>query len=366
MQVGLADLTSRLSIKFSLSMSRVWKLGFWLYFAALALVNLLILIEANQDALSLGLGHQPYDFYVLLRGASQIFTSPAQVYIWVGPQDVGAYWLTWLRDGANYPYSPMFAMMLSPLAGVYPPTAKLVYESLSYVVLVMSCAIAVKAMPWAAAKLAIPIMVFAMPVPPLFTNQNLPVDWGFPIVPGMLISPPYFADYYHGNTNTMIVALALLCLTFAAKGGQPISLANWKVPAYALGSLFLALDTFKITAAFLILPFWLVLTRKHLVRSLVIFGASYAILNGLFFLEPVLISGYVSKLVVEESIPTDQSPLWQLYHYVWYYTIPLFGALLVYSNLRRPRMTTGTTGVTSHAVERMQVRPGESGPGPDP
>ena len=317
------------------SSERLWKTGFTICFVTLALLNLLILVEANQDAFSTS--NQPYDFYVMLRGAAQIFTAPSQVYIWQAPSNVGAYWAQWLRDGSNYAYTPMFATLLSPMPGVYPPTAKLVFEGISFVTLVIACALVTRVVHWKPGKILVLLMAFAMPIPLIFTNQKLPATWGYPIVPGMVISPPFFADYYHGNANTMILALGLMSFYFASRGSTVSTrIGSIKIPFYAISSVFVALDTFKVTAVLFVFPFWLILVRRHLTRAIFVFVVSLVVLNGVVLFEPALLSGYWSKLMIEQSIPTGSSPLWQLYEYVWYYTLPLAGLMTIISGRRRP------------------------------
>ena len=339
--------SSILDHRFWISLTRLWKYAFVLYFAFLAFLNLLVLIEANQLALSAM--RQPFDFYVLLRASSQIFSAPSQVYVWQAPTTVGAYWLNWLWDGANYAYTPMFATLLSPLSSLYPPTAKLLWEGLSYASLVASCALVVRVIPSRIAKVVLPLMVFVMPLPLLFVNQSLPAAWGSGIMPGMLISPVYFADYHFGNTNAMVLSLALFSYYFAAwdSSRSTINLKIARVPPYVLSSLFLALDTFKVTAVLFILPFWLILNRRNLLHSIALFIVFAAVLNGIIVFEPTLISGYLSKLAVEASIPTNLSPLWQVYEYVWYYTIPLAGLAFLVTGPRKKASVGPSAGAGS-------------------
>ncbi|HKT21778.1 MAG TPA: hypothetical protein VJR06_04035, partial [Nitrososphaerales archaeon] len=63
-----------------LSARRVWRVAYSFTFILFACLNLIVLIEANE--LAFAAHQQPFDFYVLLRGSSQVFSSPSQVYVW--------------------------------------------------------------------------------------------------------------------------------------------------------------------------------------------------------------------------------------------------------------------------------------------
>src|SRR5712692_4374460 len=106
-------------------------------FLFLALLNLIVMVQANQLAFSQQ--QQPYDFYVLLHASSQVFSAPAQLYVHQDTSTLSAYWARWLWYGASYLYTPMFATLLSPLSSLNPPDAKVVWEGLSYVLLVAGC-----------------------------------------------------------------------------------------------------------------------------------------------------------------------------------------------------------------------------------
>lgn len=295
---------------------------FFLFFASL---NLFVMVQANQLAFSED--QQPYDFYVLLHASSQVFSAPSMLYVHQGTSSLPTYWAKWLWYGASYLYTPMFAVLLSPLASVYPPDARIIWEALSFALLVVSCFAILKVVPSTLAKFLLTLMIFIMPIQIIYTDQTLPQYW-LPQMPAMWVSPVFFTDYYWGNTNTAILALGLLSYYFAARQ-RPIDLGVVRIPSYVLSSLFLALDTFKPTAALLILPFWLTLNRKKLWASVGYLLAFAVLLNSVVLFEPALLTGYLSAISNE-----PQAALWQVYEYVWYYTLPVTGFALFWLGRR--------------------------------
>lgn len=138
-----------------------------------------------------------------------------------------------------------------------------------------------------------------------------------------MISSVYFADYYWGNTNAAIIALDLLSYYFALR--EPaLDLRVVRIPGYAVSALFLAVDTFKVTAAVLIFPFWLAMNRKRLRPALGLLVLLIAVLNSVVVFEPVLLYGYFAAVFSQ-----PQAVLWQLYEFVWYYALPLAGVVLL-------------------------------------
>ena len=290
-------------------------------FLFLALLNLVVLVQANQLAFSEQ--QQPYDFYVLLHASSQVFSAPTLLYVHQDTSTLPAYWAKWLWYGASYLYTPMFAALLSPLSSLNPPDAKIVWEGLSYVLLVAGCFGVAKLVPSTKARVFLMLMIFVMPFQIIYTDQTLPQYW-LPQMTGMWISPVFFADYYWGNANTAVLALGLLSFYFAMRK-DVLNLRVIQVPSYVLSSLFLALDTFKPTATLLIFPFWALMNRKKILPSLGCLVLFLALLNGVALFEPTLIAGYFTALSAE-----PQAALWQVYEYVWYYTLPLTGAILLW------------------------------------
>jgi len=295
------------------------------FFLFLAALNLIVMVQANQLAFSQQ--QQPYDFYVLLHASSQVFSAPAQLYVHQDTSTLPAYWAKWLWYGASYLYTPMFATLLSPLSSLNPPDAKVVWEGLSYVLLVAGCLGVVRLVSSTKARLFLMLMIFVMPFQVIYTDQTLPQYW-LPQMTGMWISPVFFADYYWGNANTAVLALGLLSYYFAIRR-DIVDLRVIRVPGYVLSSFFLALDTFKPTAALLILPFWAVMNRKKILPSLGYLVLFVALLNSVALFEPILITGYFSALLAE-----PQAALWQVYEYVWYYTLPLTGTILLWPGKR--------------------------------
>jgi len=291
-------------------------------------MNLLVLIQANQLAFSQT--KQPYDFYVLVHAADQLFTAPSQLYVHQDPGTFGAYWSPWLWYGASYLYAPWFAVLLSPLASVHPPTAKLVWVGLSYALLVASCALTVRRLGSMQAKFLLPLLVFIMPLQLVYSNQTLPQYWLHPKMPGMWISPVFFADYYWGNTNTMILALGLLAYCCAVST-RSFNVGRVRVPSYVFSALFLALDSFKIMAPLFVLPFWLAMNRSRIAKSIGFLFLFICALNAVALFEPALLVGYLSTMTAL-SLEPSRSPLWQVYEYVWYYTLPIAGLMLLRSS----------------------------------
>ena len=296
-------------------------------FLALASLNLFVLVQANQLAFSQQ--QQPYDFYVLLHASSQVVSAPALVYVHQDVSALSPYWSNWLWYGASYLYTPMFATLLSPLASLNPPDAKLAWEGISYVLLLTACAAVLRIVPSTKARLFLTLLIFIMPFQVVYTDQTLPQYWLHQMA-GMWVSPIFFADYYWGKTNTAVLALGLLSYYFAMRR-EPIEFGVASVPSYAFSALFLALDTFMPTATLLILPFWLVMSRRNILPSLGFFFLFLVALNGIVFFEPTLLTGYISALAVE-----PQAAHWQVNEYVWYYTLPLTGTLLLWQG-REPR-----------------------------
>ena len=285
------------------------------------------MVQANQLAFSQQ--QQPYDFYVLLHASSQIFSAPALVYVHQNTDSLPTYWSKWLWYGASYLYTPMFATLLNPLSSLNPPDAKMIWEGISYILLLAGCLAVLKIVPSARVRLFLMFMIFIMPFQIIYTNQTLPQYW-LPQMTGMWISPVFFTDYYRGNTNTAILALGLLSYYFAIRQWD-IDFRIVKVPSYALSSLFLALDTFKPTAFVLILPFWLAMNRKSILPSLGFLVLFTGLLNNVVVFEPTLFTGYLSALSAE-----PQAALWQVYEYVWYYTLPLVGITLLWQRRLSP------------------------------
>ena len=189
--------------------------------------------------------------------------------------------------------------------------------------LVAGCLGVIKVVSSTKARLFLSLMIFIMPFQVIYTNQTLPQFW-LPQMTAMWVSPVFFADYYWGNTNTAILGLGLLSYYFAMRK-DPINFGVVQLQGYALSSLFLALDTFKPTAALLILPFWVVMNRKKILQSLGLLLLFVAALNSVALFEPTLVTGYFSALAAE-----PQAALWQVYEYVWYYTLPLTGIVLLW------------------------------------
>jgi len=292
-------------------------------FLLLALLNLLVMVQANQVAFSQN--QQPYDFYVLLHASSQVFSAPSQVYLHQNTSSLPSYWGKWLWYGASYLYTPMFAVLISPLSSLYPPDARILWESLSYVLLLTACFAVLKIVHSTKLRLFLILMIFIMPFQIIYTNQTLPQFW-LPQMSGMWISPVFFTDYYWGNTNTAALAIGLLSYYFALRR-ETVDLRVVRIPPYVLGALLLALDTFKVTVALLIIPFWLVMSRKKILPSLGFLMVFIVILNSVVLFEPALLTGYFSALFSE-----PQAALWQVYEYVWYYTLPTVGIILIWQN----------------------------------
>ena len=279
------------------------------------------MVQANQLAFSQQ--QQPYDFYVLLHASSQVFSAPDLVYAHQSTSTLPSYWAKWLWYGAIYLYTPMFATLLSPLSSMNPPDAKLIWEGISYLLLLVACTAILRIVPSTKLRLFLMLMIFIMPFQIIYTYQTLPQYW-LPQMAGMWVSPVFFTDYYWGNANTAILALGLLSYYFAARR-EPVNLVVFKVPSYVFSSLILALNTFKPTAALLIFPFWLVMSRKKILQSLSFLFLFVVALNSVVFFEPTLLTGYLSALALEPQVA-----LWQVYEYVWYYTLPLSGIILLW------------------------------------
>jgi hypothetical protein len=292
------------------------------YFVVIALLNLFILIQANQLAFSQS--QQPYDFYVLLHASSQIFSAPTRLYVHQDPNTFGSYWSRWLWDGASYLYTPMFALFLVPFSSLPPPIAKTIWVGFSYVLLVVACGAILKVITSTKLRFLLPIMIFIMPFQILYTDQTLPQFW-LPQMPAMWLSPVFFTDYYWGNTNTAILSLGLLSYYFAVRS-EPINLRISRIPSYVFSSLFLALDSFKITSFFLIFPFWIAFNRKKAWKSLGFLVLFLLIVNSVAIFEPTLLIGYLYAVRTEST-----AALWQVYEYVWYYSLPLVGVALLLS-----------------------------------
>ena len=283
------------------------------------------MVQANQLAFSQN--QQPYDFYVLLHASSQVFSAPSQLYVHQNTSSLPSYWSKWLWYGASYLYTPMFAALMSPLSSTYPPDARILWESLSYILLVTACFAVLKIVHSTKLRLLLTLMIFIMPFQIIYTNQTLPQFW-LPQMPGMWVSPVFFTDYYWGNTNTAALAIGLFSYYFALRE-NPIDLRVARIPPYAVSALLLALDTYKVTVALLTLPFWLVMSRKKILPSLGSLLLFVAILNGVVLFEPALFTGYFSALFSE-----PQAALWQVYEYVWYYTLPTVGIILIWQKSR--------------------------------
>ena len=279
------------------------------------------MVQANELAFSQQ--QQPYDFYALLHASSQVFSAPAQLYVHQNTSALPSYWAKWLWYGASYLYTPMFATLLSPLSSLNPPDAKMLWEGTSYALLLAACLAVLKIVPSTKARFFLTLMILIMPFQLIYTDQTLPQFW-LPQMTGMWVSPVFFTDYYWGNTNTAILALGLLSYYFAVRR-EPLDLRFVCVPSYVFSSLFVALDTFKLTAAVLILPFWLAMNRKNILQSLSVLAIFVVLLNSVVFLEPNLLTEYLAALV---AVP--QAALWQVYEYVWYYTLPLVGVILLW------------------------------------
>jgi hypothetical protein len=301
-----------------------------IFFLIFASLNLVVMVQANQLAFSEQ--QQPYDFYVLLHASSQVFSAPSLLYAHQDTYSFSPYWAKWLWYGASYLYAPMFATLLSPLSSLNPPDAKMLWEGLSYVLLVAGCLGVVKVVPSTKARLFLALMIFVMPLQIIYTDQTLPQFW-LPQMTGMWISPVFYADYYWGNTNTAILGLGLLSYYFAVRR-NPINIGAIQFPGYVFSSLFLALDTFKPTAALLILPFWMMMNKKKALQSIGLLALLVVALNSVALFEPTLISGYISALVAE-----PQAALWQVYEYVWYYTLPIVGIVLVWYGQSRTSLS---------------------------
>jgi hypothetical protein len=291
------------------------------FFVLLASLNLTVMAQANQLAFSQN--QQPYDFYVLLHASSQVFSAPSQVYLHQSTSSLPSYWARWLWYGASYLYTPMFATLISPISSLYPPDARILWESISYVLLVIACFAVLKIVHSTKLRLFLTLMIFIMPFQIIYTNQTLPQFW-LPQMPGMWISPVFFTDYYWGNTNTAALAIGLLSYYFGLRQNA-VDLRVAKIPPYVLSALLLALDTFKVTVALLIVPFWLVMNRKKILSSLGSLLLFIVILNSVVLFEPALLSGYFSALFSE-----PQTALFQVYEYVWYYTLPMVGIILIW------------------------------------
>ena len=313
-----------------------------LLFIVLASLNLFVLIQANQLAFSQN--QQPYDFYVLLHASSQVFSNPSLVYAHQDTSTLPSYWAKWLWYGATYLYTPMFATLLSPLSTLFPPYAKIIWEGFSYVLLLLACVAVLKPIESTKVRIALMLMIFVMPIQVIYTNQTLPQYW-LPQMPGMWISPVFFADYYWGNTNTAVLALGLLSFYFAVKKGD-IDFGVIKIPGYAFSSLFLALESLKITATLLVLPFYLLLSQRKLFQSIGLLMMFTVVLNGVAFFEPALLTGYITAIASE-----PQGALWQVYEYVWYYTLPLTGIALLWQQRHK---RTFTNGFIPKSVQRIE------------
>jgi hypothetical protein len=88
-----------------------------------------------------------------------------------------------------------------------------------------------------------------------------------------------------------------------------------------LSSLVLALGSFKLSVLPFFLPFWVLLNRKNWVRAITCFALFATLLNFPVLIHPNLFFDYVGNVLYRAEGSTYY--LFQIYNYVWLYTLPL-------------------------------------------
>jgi hypothetical protein len=293
-------------------------------FVILVVLHVWIFFEANSLAFSQK--NQPYVFYVYLQASSEIWNSPDKVYGRWSTSQLDFYWQEWCWYGSKYNYTPMFAAFLSPLSGIYPPTARLIWEIISVSAVIVAGYLGLRIFRGFKTRLFFLIMIFIMPLP-VFTWQSLPQHW-LPQRLTMWLSPAYFAEYYWGETNAVIMLCGLLafyCLKID-KITIPFIKGPLPVPGYVLSSLFLSLGSFKLTAVPFIFPFWilLLLKSKNPMKTFMFFILFMLLFNFSIFIHPNLLIDFFNVIF---HCSGNQPFLYftQIHDYVWFYTMPLAG-----------------------------------------